>query len=59
MTYKELLGYLNNFSQEELEMTATVYFSATDEYFGLQGIGSCNDGVLDDKHPVLVVLEGE
>lgn len=55
MTYRELLEALKELPQENLDNTATIYKVEDDEYFAITGTGICDDGVLDDGHPFLIV----
>lgn len=59
MTYRELLDRLKGFSKEELDLDIAVYLFGMDEYFQVEGIMQCDDGVLDDGHPFLVVRDDE
>lgn len=56
MTYKKLLSFLNNLSEEELNMTATIQIS--DEFFAVSHASKTDDfdDILDANHPVIVVI---
>ena len=56
MTYRELLAALSELSNEELDLTATVYVSSFDEYFAIEHGNRCRDGVLDEDYPIMVTL---
>jgi hypothetical protein len=59
MTYKELQTLLSELSDEQLNMTATVYFADADEYWAIDSpaISGEDNDVLDADHPYLVVGE--
>lgn len=56
-TYRSLLAALQNMSENELDMTATVWLRNTDEYMAVSGgspiIRPDSGGILDDDHPVM------
>jgi hypothetical protein len=53
MTYRELLEALKELRPENLDDTVTIY--KDDEYFAITDTDICDDGVLDDGHPFLIV----
>jgi len=55
MTYRQLLEALKELHPDNLDNTVTVYTVEQDEYFAVSGTGICDDGVLDDGHPFLIV----
>jgi hypothetical protein len=55
MKYRQLLEALKELPQENLDNTATIYKVEDDEYFAITGTGICDDGVLDDGHPFLII----
>ena len=54
MTYKELLSALQDFNQEQLDSTVTVYDLDSDEYFAAElfFVTEENDR-LDMDHPII------
>ena len=56
MTYKKLLSFLNNLSDEELNMTATIQIG--DEFFAVSHANKTDnvDDILDANHPVIVTV---
>jgi hypothetical protein len=59
MTYKELKELLIEFSDEQLQMTATVYVTDSDEYWAIDfpAISGEDNEALDTDHPYFVVGE--
>lgn len=57
MTFGQLLQQLSALSKAELDLDATVHLAVKDEYLPCSGIGRCEDGVLDDRHPFIEVQE--
>ena len=55
LTYRELWCIINDFTTEQLDMTATVYDGEIDEYLPVRGIAKPDTDVLDSGHPVLIV----
>ena len=55
LTYRELLAIINQLTPEQLDMTATVYDGANDEYLPINAMETADTDVLDDNHPVLIV----
>jgi hypothetical protein len=56
-TYQDIKNWIDGFSPEELQLTATVHDGEDDEYFGVDLIERTgNDAdVLDPKHPIMVI----
>lgn len=55
LTYRELWCIINDFTTEQLDMTATVYDGAIDEYLPVNAIEKSDTDVLDSGHPVFIV----
>lgn len=55
MTYRQLLEALKELHPDNLDNTVTIYTVEEDEYYPVSGCGICDDGVLDDGHPFLIV----
>ena len=55
MTYRQLLEAIKELRPENLDDTVTIYIVEEDEYFAVVSTGICDDGVLDDGHPFLIV----
>lgn len=56
ITYRELLNKLNSFTNEQLDMTATIYISDSNEFYGVNQLKITTDtDVLDENHPYLSV----
>jgi len=55
MTYRELLAQLQQFTDEQLDSTATVYDTDSDEYYGCTELVYTTEwqDVLDPNHPVI------
>ena len=59
-TYRQLLEALQELSQDELDMHATVYDAANEEYYSLNYTDrSEGDDVLDPDHPIMTVNDPE
>lgn len=58
MTYRELLGVLNELSDDQLDMDVSVYIEDQDEFYPMTKVG-ITDGlwpdVLDEGRPYLIV----
>ena len=55
LTYRELWYIINDFTTEQLDMTATVYDGAIDEHLPVRSVVKSDTDVLDTGHPVLIV----
>ena len=56
MTYRQLEKKISRMTDEEKDLTATVYLKHADEYIAVERLEETNDdGVLDLGHPVLSV----
>ena len=55
LTYRELLSMINKLTPEQLNMTATVYDGANDEFLPINAIETPDTDVLDNNHPVFIV----
>lgn len=55
LTYRELWYIINDFTTEQLDMTATVYDGAIDEHLPVRSVVKPDTDVLDNGHPVLIV----
>lgn len=56
MKYRELLGFLNELSDEQLDMDVSVYIEDQDEFYPMTKVGITNEtNVLDEGHPYLIV----
>lgn len=53
MTYRELIDILQN-NPEQLDNDVTIYDQREDEYYPMDNIDKCYDGILDDGHIVIV-----
>ena len=53
-TFREIAGIINKMTVEQKDSDATVWNADMDEYFRIQGVGFCDDGVLDDDHPFFI-----
>ncbi len=59
LTYREIKEGLQDFSEEQLDMTATVYDVEKDEYFPITSAYFSHSDILDAEekpHPVLEIL---
>ena len=54
MTWREIAEKINSFTDEQKDTTVAVYDRNIDEYFGIAGIGFCDDGVLEDNDPFII-----
>jgi hypothetical protein len=55
LTYRELWALINEFTPEQLDMTATIYDGAIDEFLPINAVERPDTDVLDKNHPVLIV----
>lgn len=56
ITYRELLNKLKSLDEVDLDTTATIFLSESDEYFAVNKIEvTKEDDVLDADHLILVV----
>ena len=59
-TYRELLEALKALTEEELDMTATIYDKTFDAYMHIDYTEmTVDDDVLDECHPVIVINDPE
>ena len=57
-TYRELLLTLSELSEDELDLTATIYDKSFEAYYPVSGTETTDDDdILDANHPVLIVNE--
>ena len=55
-TYRDMLAYLNTFTQEQLDLTATVFDSDEDEFYAIDVDNITREAdVLDADHPYFVI----
>ena len=55
-TYRELLEALQELSEEELDMTATIYDKTFDAYMPIDYTDkTVGDDVLDECHPIIII----
>lgn len=66
ITYGDLFRHLQTFTDEQLNLTASVYVSDIDETFAIRNMRNVQDndtdpvaGVLDNGHPIMITLTGE
>jgi hypothetical protein len=55
MTYRELLKAIQELHPDNLDNDVTILIEGDVEYFAAKGLGICDDGVLDDGHPFIIV----
>lgn len=55
ITYKELVNQINHMTDEQQDCHVSIYDAEMEEYYPLQEIQFCKDGVLDDQHPFLSI----
>lgn len=56
LTYKELLEKISKMTEEQKNMTVTVFLKMENEYYPVGDIIQCEDLlILDADHPILVV----
>lgn len=56
MTYKQMLSFINELSDEQLEMDVTVYLETDDEFFPVLDFAVTDEtDVLDTDHPYIVI----
>ena len=59
-TYRQLLEALLELSQEELDLSVTIYDSSREEYYPLNYTGKTEgDDVLDSDHPIMIINDPE
>lgn len=59
-TYRELLKALKELTEEELDMTATIYDKTFDAYMPIDNTEkTADDDVLDANHPIIVINDPE
>lgn len=56
ITYRELLNKIKSFTDEQLDMTATIYVNDTDEFYGVNTVKITTEtDTLDENHPYLSI----
>jgi len=59
MTYRQLAKKINELPEKWKNTDVSVYSVLSDEYFEVSDIKFCDDGVLDNGHPFLVIEDGQ
>lgn len=55
LTYRELRDRISELTEDELNLTATVFVEDLNEYWGITETNkSIGDDILDPNHPILI-----
>jgi hypothetical protein len=58
LSYKQLAELIGNMTDEQQNMTATVYINGEDEFYPINSIEFSKEGecdALDDNHPYFII----